>query len=39
MLMDYVRNGFPVAAFEKKEDPNGNIICKFSANPVIDITE
>ncbi len=26
MLMDYVRNGFPVAAFEKKEDPNGNII-------------
>ena len=26
MLMDYVRNGFPVAAFEKTEDPNGNII-------------
>ena len=26
MLMDYVRNGFPVAAFEKTEDSNGNII-------------
>jgi hypothetical protein len=26
MLMDYVRNGFPVAAYEESMDENGNII-------------
>ena len=26
MLMDYVRNGFPVAAFEKSKDDNGNTL-------------
>ena len=26
MLMDYVRNGFPVAAYEESKDDNGNVV-------------
>lgn len=40
MLMDYVRNGFPVAAYEESKDDNGNIIYvpvrDSEGNPVFD---
>jgi hypothetical protein len=40
MLMDYVRNGFPVAAFEKVQDGDGNIswvpVKDSQGNPVFD---
>jgi len=40
MLMDYVRNGFPVAAFEEVRDPDGNItwepVKDSDGNPVFD---
>lgn len=40
MLMDYVRNGFPVAAFEESTDDNGNKIYvpvrDSEGNPVFD---
>ena len=39
-LMDYVRNGFPVAAFEEVKDPDGNIrwvpVTDADGNPVFD---
>ena len=40
MLMDYVRNGFPVAAYEESKDDNGNTIYvpvrDSEGNPVFD---
>ena len=40
MLVDYVRNGFPVAAYEESTDENGNTIFVLvrdaEGNPVID---
>jgi antirestriction protein ArdC/phage/plasmid primase-like uncharacterized protein len=40
MLMDYVRNGFPVAAFEESSDENGNKVYvpvkDSEGNPVFD---
>ena len=40
MLIDYVRNGFPVAAFEESSDDNGNRVFvpvrDAEGNPVID---
>ncbi|HLP81865.1 MAG TPA: strawberry notch family protein, partial [Nitrosomonas sp.] len=40
MLMDYVRNGFPVAAYEESKDENGNTVYlpvkDSEGNPVFD---
>jgi antirestriction protein ArdC/phage/plasmid primase-like uncharacterized protein len=40
MLMDYVRNGFPVAAYEESKDDNGNTVYvavrDSEGNPVFD---